>query len=214
MILVIGGVKGGSGKTTVAINLAVMRASAGFDVLLIDADDQESASDFTALRNKSHDAGAGYTCIKLTDTNVRTETKRLVDKYDDILIDTGGRDTTSQRAALTIANVLIVPFVPRSLDVWTLDKVSKLIGEIQAVNERLSAYAFINRADPRGQDNREAEDILKDAASIDFIDCPLGSRKAFGNATSAGAGVIELKPQDEKATEEIECLYKYIFDRQ
>jgi chromosome partitioning protein len=46
MILVTGGIKGGSGKTTVAINLAVMRARAGFDVLLIDADDQESASDF------------------------------------------------------------------------------------------------------------------------------------------------------------------------
>jgi chromosome partitioning protein len=214
MILVIGGVKGGSGKTTVAINLAVMRSLAGFDVLLIDADDQESASDFTALRNKSLETGAGYTCIKLTDANVRTETKRLVDKYDDILIDTGGRDTTSQRAALTIANVLIVPFVPRSLDIWTLDKVSKLIEEIQAVNPNLTAYGFINRADPRGQDNQEAEDILKDAANVEFIDYPLVSRKAFGNATSAGAGVVELKPQDEKATEEIKSLYKYIFDRQ
>ena len=214
MILVIGGIKGGSGKTTVAINLAVMRSKAGFDVLLIDADDQESASDFTALRNKSLETGAGYTCIKLTDANVRTETKRLVDKYDDILIDTGGRDTTSQRAALTIANILLVPFVPRSLDVWTLDKVSKLIGEIQAINPSLKAYAFINRADPRGQDNQEAEEILKGAANINFIDCPLVSRKAFGNATSAGASVVELKPQDEKAAEEIETLYKYIFDRQ
>jgi chromosome partitioning protein len=214
MILVVGGVKGGSGKTTVAINLAVMRSLVGFDVLLIDADDQESASDFTALRNKSLESGAGYTCIKLTDVNVRTETKRLIDKYDDILIDTGGRDTTSQRAALAIADVLIVPFVPRSLDVWTLDKVSKLIGEIQAINPSLTAYAFINRADPRGQDNQEAEDILKDAVNLTFIDCSLVTRKAFGNATSAGAGVIELKPQDEKATEEIESLYKYIFDRQ
>jgi chromosome partitioning protein len=214
MILVIGGVKGGSGKTTVAINLAVMRARAGLDVLLIDADDQESASDFTALRNKSHDTGAGYTCIKLTGANVRTETQRLKDKYQDIIIDTGGRDTTSQRAALTIANVLLVPFVPRSLDIWTLDKVSKVIEEVQAVNQNLTAYAFINRADPRGQDNQEAEEILKSVSNINFIDCPLITRKAFGNATSAGAGVIELKPKDEKATEEIEALYKYIFDRQ
>jgi chromosome partitioning protein len=212
MILVIGGVKGGSGKTSVAINLAVMRSKAGFDVLLIDADDQESASDFTALRNKSLETGAGYTCIKLTDTNVRTETKRLVDKYDDILIDTGGRDTTSQRAALTIANILLVPFVPRSLDVWTLDKVSKLIGEIQAVNPNLTAYAFINRADPRGTDNQEAENILRDAANINFIDCPLVTRKAFGNATSTGESIVELKPQDEKATQEIESLYRHIFD--
>jgi chromosome partitioning protein len=214
MILVTGGIKGGSGKTTIAINLAVMRSKAGFDVILIDADDQESASDFTALRNKSLETGAGYTCIKLTGTNVRTETIRLKDKYQDIIIDTGGRDTTSQRAALTIANVLIVPFVPRSLDVWTLDKVSKVVDEIQAVNPNLTAYAFINRADPRGTDNQEAEEILKSTSNLIFIDFPIVSRKAFGNATSAGNGVIELKPEDEKATEEIEALYKYIFDRQ
>jgi chromosome partitioning protein len=214
MILVIGGVKGGSGKTTVAINLAVMRSKAGFDVLLIDADDQESASDFTALRNKSHDTGAGYTCIKLTGANVRTETQRLKNKYQDIIIDTGGRDTTSQRAALTIANVLLVPFAPRSLDIWTLDKVSKVIDEVQTVNTNLTAYAFLNRADPRGTDNEEAEEILKSVSNINFIDRPLITRKAFGNATSAGAGVVELKPEDKKATEEVEALYKYIFDRQ
>lgn len=214
MILVVGGIKGGSGKTTVAINLAVMRSLAGSDVLLIDADDQESASDFTALRNQSLETGAGYTCIKLTDANVRTETKRLVNKYDDILIDTGGRDTTSQRAALTVADTLIIPFAPRSLDMWTLDRVSKLVEEIRTVNTKLIAYGFVNRADPRGQENLEAENILKNAPNIEFIDCSLTSRKAFGNATSAGVGVIELKPHDDKASEEMKNLYRYIFDTQ
>jgi chromosome partitioning protein len=119
---------------------------------------------------------------------VRTETKRLVDKYDDILIDTGGRDTTSQRAALTIANVLVVPFVPRSLDVWTLDKVSKLIGEIQAVNEHLNAYAFINRADPRGQDNKEAQDILNDAANINIYRLSARQQKSLWKRDERGRG--------------------------
>ena len=91
--------KGGSGKTTIATNLVVMRAAAGHDVLLIDADDQETASDFTILRNERVSGGAGYTSIKLTGPAVRTETLRLAGKYTDIIIDTGGRDTTSQRAA-------------------------------------------------------------------------------------------------------------------
>ena len=51
MIIVVGGIKGGSGKTTVATHLAILRAQAGHDVLLIDADDQETATDFTILRN-------------------------------------------------------------------------------------------------------------------------------------------------------------------
>src|SRR3954466_6426249 len=93
MIIVVGGIKGGSGKTTVATNLAVMRAADGHDVLLIDADDQETASDFTILRNERIPAGAGYTSIKLTGPAVRTETLRLAGKYGDIIIDTGGRDT-------------------------------------------------------------------------------------------------------------------------
>ena len=96
MILVAGGGKGGSGKSTIAINLAIMRAKAHHDVLLVDADDQETAADFTALRNATLEGGAGYTCIKLTGPAVHTEVVQLAPKYDDIVIDAGGRDTVSQ----------------------------------------------------------------------------------------------------------------------
>lgn len=212
MIIVVGGIKGGSGKTTVATNLAVMRAMAGHDVLLVDADDQETASDFTILRNDRQPEGAGYTSIKLTGPAVRTETLRLADKYGDIVIDTGGRDTTSQRAALTVAQVLLVPFVPRSFDVWTLEKVGGLVGEMRAANPSLAAYAFLNRADPRGQDNEGAAEALKETTELRFLDMPLGARKAFSNAAAQGLAVTELRPQDPKASEEIMALYRYLFD--
>jgi chromosome partitioning protein len=81
MILVAGGTKGGSGKTTIATTLAIMRAAEGHAVLLIDADDQETASDFTVLRNERLPGGAGYTSIQLTGSAVRTETQRLAGKY-------------------------------------------------------------------------------------------------------------------------------------
>ena len=211
MIVTIGGIKGGSGKTTVATNLAVMRSKVK-DLLLIDADDQETATDFTILRNSEQESGAGYTNIRLSGSAVRTETKRLKDKYEEILIDTGGRDTASQRAALSVADVLLVPFVPRSFDVWTLEKVSELVGEMRTANPQLRAYAFINRADPAGRDNDEAASIIQDTAELEFIDCPLGSRKAFSNAAALGLGVVESKPIDSKAVGEIEALYKYLFD--
>lgn len=212
MIIVAGGIKGGSGKTTVATHLAVMRALQGRDVLLIDADDQETATDFTALRNERLPEGAGYTSIKLTGAAVRTETLRLTKKYDDIVIDTGGRDTTSQRAALTVADKLIVPFVPRSFDVWTLEKVAGLVEEMRAANPRLKAYVFLNRADPQGRDNDEAAELLREAVGLEYLDTPIGTRKAFGNAASQGLAVTELKQQDPKATQEITTLFRYLFD--
>jgi chromosome partitioning protein len=212
MIIIAGGIKGGSGKTTVATNLAVIRSGQGSDVLLIDADDQETATDFTTLRNERRNDGAGYTSIKLTGAAVRTETLRLKRKYQDIIVDTGGRDTTSQRAGLTVANVLLVPFVPRSFDVWTLEKVSELVEEMRTVNPALLAYTFLNRADPRGSDNADAMELLRKDDSLHFIDTPLGTRKAFSNAASLGMAVTELKPIDQKANDEIMLLYEYVFN--
>lgn len=211
MIVVVGGIKGGSGKTTVATNLAIMRAAEGRDVLLIDADDQETAADFTQLRNEKL-GNAGYTSIKLAGPAVRTQTTRLAEKYDDIIIDTGGRDTTSQRAGLAIADRLLVPFVPRSFDVWTLERVSSLVDEMRAANSKLEAHTFLNRADSRGQDNDEAAEVLKDTTSLKFSNLAIGTRKAFGNAAAAGLAVTELKPQDPKATEEITALFRYVFN--
>ncbi len=212
MIIIAGGIKGGSGKTTVATNLAVIRAGQGRDVLLVDADDQETATDFTNLRNERAEGGAHYTSIKLTGAAVRTETLRLAAKYQDIIIDTGGRDTTSQRAALSVADVLLVPFVPRSFDVWTLEKVGALVEEMRTANPKLRAWTFLNRADPRGHDNDEAGEALRDCDALQFIGTPLGARKAFSNAAAQGMAVTELRPSDPKANEEIMILSNYVFN--
>jgi chromosome partitioning protein len=212
MIVVVGGIKGGSGKTTIATHLAILCAHAGHDVVLIDADDQETATDFTILRHARRAGGAGYTSIQLTGPAVRTETPRLAAQYDHLIIDTGGRDTTSQRAALTVADVLLVPFLPRSFDVWTLEKAAHLIEEMRLVNPTLRAYALLNRADPRGQDNLEAAAVLQDTSALHFLDTPLGARKAFSNAAAQGLAVTELTPPDRKASEEILTLFRSLFD--
>lgn len=212
MITVVGGTKGGSGKSTVATNLTVMLAAAGKDVLLVDADDQETAQDFTNLRNETRPGGAGYTCVSLTGRAVMTEVKRLAPKYDEIVIDAGGRDTISQRAALAIANVYLVPFAPRSFDVWTLDKVETLVEEARAVNPELRAFAFINKADPRGTDNGEAAELVKTKPGLTFIPTPLGNRKAYANAAALGLSVVEMRPGDPKATDEAGILFGYLFN--
>ena len=212
MIVASGGVKGGSGKTTIATNLAIMRSAAGKDVLLIDADEQSTSSDFTVLRNKRLEKGAEYTCIQLIGSAVRTEGVKLTKKYEDIVIDVGGRDTSSQRAALVFADILLVPFVPRSFDVWTLEQVSEIIAEMRNVNPHLKAYAFINKADPTGHDNQDAAEIIRETSELEFIDTSIGIRKAFAKASGSGLGVTEYKPQDLKANNEIKALYDLIYD--
>src|SRR3954465_12351663 len=143
MKIVLAQTKGGVGKTTIAVNLAVARALAGRDLLLVDADEQATASDFTAIRTEQL-GSAGYTAIQLSGSAVRTQVLQLAAKYDDVIIDAGGRDTSGLRAALTVADVAVVPFQPRSFDIWTLDKVSDLIIEARSYNPNLRALAVLN----------------------------------------------------------------------
>jgi chromosome partitioning protein len=213
MILVCGGIKGGVGKTTLATNLTVMRSLAGKDVLLVDADDQGTASDFTAVRNEAMpEKGAGYTTIKLYGSPVRSEVLRMAPKYDDVIIDVGGRDTAGQRAALSIADVYVVPFLPGSFDVWTLESVGELVEEARAFNDKLKAVCVINRADAKGSDNADAAAIALETPGLTYITAPLGNRKAFRSAAAQGLAVVEVKPVDAKAIAEMKRLYEHLFD--
>lgn len=211
MILVLGGVKGGTGKSTAATNLAVMRALDGRDVLLVDADDQGSSYTFSEIRGESK-ADSVLSCIKLTGIPVGRECRKLSSKYHDIIVDTGGRDTASQRSALSVADFVLVPFKPRSFDIWTLEQASRIITEAMSVNERLCAATFISMADPHGSDNREAAQLLEELDVLTFSELSLGNRKAFANAAANGLAVTELRPSDWKAEREITALYKYVFD--
>jgi len=211
MILVCGGIKGGVGKTTLATNMSVLFCLAGADVLLIDADDQETASDFTLLRNevRASVGGAGYTSVKLHGTAVRTEGLRLSEKYDHVVIDVGGRDSAGQRAALSIADIYAIPFLPASFDIWTLDKVAALIEEARPFNEKLETVCFLNRADATGTDNVDAVAIAREIPGLRYLDAPLGNRKAYRAAASQGLSVVELRHSDSKASAEA----RFLFDR-
>jgi chromosome partitioning protein len=210
MIVVVGNVKGGVGKTTLAINFAIARAARGRDVLLIDGDEQGTALTFTALRSEQaglHD----YTAVALSGPSVRAQARQLAPKYDDLLIDVGGRDTGSLRAALTIADTLLIPFQPRTFDVWAIDHMRALIEDAATINEKLKAYSVLNAADAIGKDNEDAAVVLRQCTSIHYLDCPLVRRKAFPNAAAQGKGVEEYTPRDPKAIDELNTLMAFIY---
>lgn len=211
MIVTVGGIKGGCGKSLIATNLTVLRALSNKRVLLVDADSQGTSGDWTDHR-EALGVSTPWTTIRLKANAVRTEIRKMTDLYDDIIIDCGGRDTAELRAALTISDVFVVPFQPKSFDMWTISQVSTLIYEAKALNENLAAYAVINCAGSRGTDNEDAQKILSKAEGLCLLPATIGLRKAFSNATAEGLGIVEMKKNnDPKAVSEMQALYTAIF---
>lgn len=214
MIVVVGGIKGGSGKTTIATNLTVLRSASGKKVLLVDADEQRSASDWADQRIGLAQGTCQFVTISLAGKGLYAQLQKMKEDYDDIIIDVGGRDTTSQRSALSIADVFLIPFKPRSLDIWTIGGVKNMISEIKAANPKLECFAVINQADSKGSDNDDAQEVISECQDLKCLSIPIGQRKAFSNAAADGLGVSELKTQDKKAYQEMKSLYDVIYSLQ
>jgi chromosome partitioning protein len=102
--------------------------------------------------------------ISLHGSVIRTQVQQLRAKYEQIIIDVGGRDTASLRAALTVADILVVPVFPATFDIWSLEQLEELIHEAWEINHGLSVIAVLNAADWQGKDNEEAGTIIREAA--------------------------------------------------
>ena len=209
MILAIGNVKGGVGKTTLAVNLTIALTLSGRDVLLIDGDEQATAIAFTELRATQTNGKPGYTAVSLQGAAIRTQVRQLASKYSDIVIDVGGRDTGSLRAALTVADVVLIPVQPRSFDLWGVSQTAELVKEAKEINQRLKAISVINSADPQGKDNEAAAEALREIDGIELAPVYIVRRKAFPNAAAAGLSVLEH--DDPKAINELSRLVEAVF---
>jgi chromosome partitioning protein len=212
MIVTVGNTKGGVGKTTLALNIAIARALAGKEVWLIDGDRQGTAQTAISIRAEAGQA-PGIACATYPDgTTLRAQVQQQRDKYDDIIIDAGGRDSTALRAALVLSDVLVVPFQPRSYDVWALNDIAALVDEARSVRDGLRAVAILNCADPgeTSVDNIEAAQAVSGVPQFEYLATPIRRRKAFANAAGQGMSVLE-KFGDKKAAEEMSALISALF---
>jgi len=210
MIVVVGNIKGGVGKTMLAVNIAAALAQDSQDVLLIDGDEQASAAMFARVRAEREGLATTYTTIQLQGAAIRQQMLHLMRKYDRIVIDVGGRESGSLRAALTIADAILIPFQPRSVDLWTGRQMGALLTEARHVNEKLQAFGILNLADPRGSDNVDAGEALTMMVGIKPLPQLVGRRKAFPNAFSRGLSVLE-DSKDPKAVRDILCLVDALY---
>lgn len=209
-IITVASTKGGVGKTTLALNIAIARALQGRDVWLIDADRQGTASTALAIRGEAGRLPAIATAHYPEGGALRSQLQHQRSKFQDIVIDAGGRDSTALRAALVLSDLVLVPFQPRSIDVWAVADIAALIKEARAMRDGLEAYGFLNLADTAGSDNREAAEALADYPDIQYLDTPIRRRKSIANAAGNGMSVLEFLPRDEKAIAELNALLSAI----
>jgi chromosome partitioning protein len=213
MILTLGHTKGGVGKSTLALNIAIERLRAGVDTLIIDGDPkQTSISKAIGLRS---DAGIkpDVPCVVLDDAKaLRQQVGLLKSKYQDIVIDVGGKDSNALRAALTVTDALLLPIAPESVEVWAIDDILALVEEARAIHD-FRVLAVLNRAKPKGQDNIDTLGIIQEFAGVELLDATIGVRGVYGNAFGRGQSVAEYRPLNKKAAVELAALMACIYDK-
>lgn len=223
MIVLVGGEKGGTGKSTIATNIATMRTLKNKDTLLFDIDPQKTSTFWASRRDENSIQPRITSCQKILDSRVlnsgvviRNELKALISKYDDIIVDAGGAASEVLRAVMTMADILILPLMPSSFDIWTLGTVNNLVSEAKHTNPKLIAKVIYNKVAPHPQTAKteidESNDILSDFENIKKFKSTLIYRVAIRRSQSKGLAIVEYKPLDDKAIEEVNYLYNEVFN--
>ena len=212
MIVLVGGEKGGVGKTTLAVNLAAMRSHAGHDVLLIDADKQASANLWADIRQEEgHDVPVR--CVQKRGKGLAANILDLATRYEDVVIDAGGQDSVELRAALTIAELALFPIQPSLFDAATLETLAELVAQAQAFNAELVAAVVINRAstNPRVKEADEAKELIAEYRDLHMLEVLIRDRIIFRKAARNGLCVLEHEDHDRAAEAELNALYREVF---
>ena len=216
-IILIGNTKGGIGKSTNAVQVAVGRAIQGKDVLLVNADRQSTSSKAIARRDEAG-LTPSVTLVAYPDgEQLRTQVLRQAGKYDDIIIDAGGRDSSALRHAMMIADVMLVPIAPGNFELDALeDELVPLINEIQASrgDNPLPIYAYLNMAEANkfSSDNLDTRRSIESFPELQLLDLNIVKRKAIATASTTGLSVREMKTKDFKAVKEIDALLAALFN--
>lgn len=222
MLIVVGGQKGGCGKTTIATNITTMRVIKKVDVLLYDIDPQRTATLWASRRDENDDLPRVSSSQKVLDkrtinvgTVIRNELRALQSKYQDIVVDAGGADNEALRAALSLADLAIFPIVPSEFDMWTFETLSNLVASVPG---NLSAKVLLNRVSTNPvtakKEIEDCDDFLSDFDNLTRCDNFLSERVAVRRASGKGMAIIEYKPADIKAIEEMESVYKEVLNVQ
>lgn len=214
MIITIGSHKGGTGKSTLAVNLAAIYQRAGHRVIVIEADPSVYTSSTWAARREAHEDLAPVTVLRKTGgLNVTLE--RLEQAYDLVLVDTAGKDSAELRTAALVSDVLVIPTNADNPDLDSTSEFLARMDEARIINAGLKMLVVITRAPTHAKSkHREAaiaalEDNPEEFALADAV---IFNRRIYPDALKEGRGVVEQRARTEQASEEMQALASEILD--
>lgn len=221
MIIVIGGKKGGEGKSTTAINIAIKYFSLGGEPIIVDTDYQGDAGGSCGLFSTNRDIfkiAPRLSVIQKLESNIEEELIALTKKFNPVIVDTGGYDSLGFRSSLMAANYVITPIQASDFSTHTLPLINDVAAKAKAMNRKLKAYLYFNRVNTNPALKRNIEEHIENVSSLvsrkEFVyklcKTILHERIAFNHSISEGKGIIELS--DSKAASEFNELYEEIFN--
>lgn len=207
MIILIGGEKGGSGKSCLAQNLAVYLQKQSKDVLIFDADPQGTTIDWANERSQNSKL-VHIESIEASG-NIRQRILDLSKRYETIIIDAGGQDSEALRSAMTVATHMLLPFRPKRRDLKTLTTVEQLINLAVSVNPELFVRAVITQCPALPNQYYRIDEAKQtcDSFGIQVLNSTTISRNIYDDADEGGLSVLEID-NSNKASQEINNIAK------
>ncbi|MCC6590235.1 MAG: ParA family protein [Bryobacterales bacterium] len=190
--------KGGTGKTTIAVHLAVAAEQQGKSTVIVDLDPQASATSWKDLRRADTPAVVSAQAARLPQVLKTAEAHGA----DLAILDTAPHSETTALAAARQADLILIPCRPAILD---LKAISLTVDLVKLAGKQ--AYVVFNAVPPRGSLVEEAIAAIQ-TYGVPVLPATLAHRSVFMHALTGGLVAQEFEPKG-KAAVEILQVYRY-----
>jgi chromosome partitioning protein len=198
--------KGGSGKTTLSMQLAGALARRGGRVLVVDADPQGTATRWAASAEDEKPFPASVVGLSAASTKVHREVRKFVEDYHYIIVDCPpAADSPVPQSALLVADLALVPVIPSPLDMWAAVGIREVIANVGDINEELKSRLVINQLQPNTTLAKEAMEVLPEFG-IELCRTYMHQRQVYRQSAVFGQTVHDFGNKAASAVEEIEAL--------